>query len=140
MIGQGQFVIFTATKSQMRTYWLWHYFPKMMEESADKMAEFDDLVCDLKQAGFVDIKKVPFFVTNDLQDLFLQAGKYRPEIYLDPSVRKGISSFQLSIHEQELDNGLKKLTHDIKSGEINQIIQRYENDTGDYLFVVGAKR
>lgn len=36
----------------------------------------------------------------------------------------------------ELINGLKQLENDIRSGEINKIIQQYENGLGDYLFVV----
>jgi hypothetical protein len=47
-------------------------------------------------AGFKNIIQETFFVTNDLQYLFLQSGKYRPEIYFDKNVRDGISSFQLA--------------------------------------------
>lgn len=135
----GRFVIFTATPEQMKSYWLCYYFPKMMADAMGKMSSFDELKDALKQAGFNTISQSPFFVTNNLQDLFLQAGKYRPEIYLDQAVRDGISSFHLSADQRELQQGLEKLETDIKSGEVKKIIAEYESDIGDYLFVVGEK-
>jgi hypothetical protein len=69
----------------------------------------------------------------------LQAGKYRPEIYLDPTVRQGISSFHLSANPAELKKGLALLDADITSGAIKKISQRYENPMGDYLFIAAEK-
>jgi hypothetical protein len=54
-------------------------------------------------------------------------------------VREGISSFQLSANQTALDNGSKNLAEDIESGKIKNIIEKYESDIGDYLFVVGQK-
>ncbi|MEI6021571.1 MAG: class I SAM-dependent methyltransferase, partial [Bacteroidota bacterium] len=68
---------------------------------------------DALDAGFENIRQEKFFVTNDLQDLFLYSGKCRPEIYMDPSVRAGISSFHLSVYGDEVENGLAKLKQDI---------------------------
>ncbi len=139
IIREGRFVTFTATREQMRGYWLCHYFPIMMENAINKMASFEELQLDLEQAGFNNIRKLPFFVTNQLQDLFLQSGKYRPEIYLDPMVRQGISSFHLSVDPEELKLGLNQLKSDIKTGKIQEVIENYENDLGDYLFLVAEK-
>lgn len=87
VINHGHFVIFTATPEQMKKYWLCHYFPKMMPDAARKMASYVNLEFALTQAGFKDVHQSPFFVTNKLQDLFLQSGKYRPHMYLDPMIR-----------------------------------------------------
>ena len=54
-------------------------------------------------------------------------------------MRDGISSFQLSANQTELDNGLNNLAVDIASGKIKNIIKEYESDLGDYLFVIGQK-
>lgn len=78
-------------------------------------------------------------MTNDLKDLFLQSGKYRPEIYLNPVVRAGISSFAKLCTSEELKSGVEKLERDIESGEINKIIKNYESSLGDYLFVIAGK-
>lgn len=139
VLKEGNFVIFTATPEQMKRYWLCHYFPKMMADAMKKMANYNEIKKDLEQAGFKNIQTKRFFVTENTQDLFLHSGKYRPEFYLDPKVRDGISSFQLSANQTELDKGLKNLAADIESGKIKNIIKEYECDLGDYLFVIGQK-
>jgi len=135
----SHFVILTATPEQMSHYWLAHYFPRMMQDAARRMAPFSHLEQAYLQAGFTHIRTTPFFVTESLTDWFLHAGKYRPSMYLDPSVRAGISSFHVSVDEDELTAGLALLAHDIDSGKINDIINDYESDGGEYLFVVGEK-
>jgi len=139
VMNSGNLVILTAMPEQMRTYWLWNYFPKMMEAGFKTMQSFEVFKSRLEKAGFENIKAQPFFVTNNLKDLFLQSGKYRPEIYLDPMVRSGISSFTKLCDPEELHSGLEKLERDIESGEINKIIKSYESSLGDYLFVVAKK-
>jgi ubiquinone/menaquinone biosynthesis C-methylase UbiE len=37
VLNKGHFVIFTAFPEQMRSYWLCHYFPEMMQRSCEKM-------------------------------------------------------------------------------------------------------
>jgi ubiquinone/menaquinone biosynthesis C-methylase UbiE len=95
---QSKFVILTATPEQMRNYWLNYYFPVMIESTCDKMKNFKELEKSLICNSFSNIKQTPFFVDNQLQDLFLQSGKYRPEIYLDENVRKGIVTPDVKIH------------------------------------------
>jgi hypothetical protein len=45
----------------------------------------------------------------------------------------------LSANENELTEGLMKLKNDIATGKINNIIEQYESDRGDYLFVSAEK-
>lgn len=61
VLKQGYFVMFTATPEQMQHYWLHHYFPKMMKSSIEKMASFESIEYDMKQAGFQNIQSKPFF-------------------------------------------------------------------------------
>ena len=42
---------------------------------------------------------------DDLEDLFLYGGKWKPEIYLEPEVRAGISTFALHSLPSELEEG-----------------------------------
>lgn len=135
----GRLVLFTATPEQMQHYWLCHYFPQMMKNSAVMMSSFSELQLALTTAGFHTVQKIPFLVSNQLQDWFLHAGKYRPEIYLDQNVRDGISSFHLFSKPDELTTGLKQLKNDIDSGDIHKIIENYATDQGDYLFVTAEK-
>lgn len=136
----GRFVMLTATPQQMEYYWLCHYFPMMLIDASRRMSPFSRIEEAYHAAGFINVNQEPFFVTPTLTDWFLYAGKYRPQMYLDPAVRAGISSFHVSTTEEEVTQGLKALKCDIDSGKINDIIQDYESDMGDYLFVVGEKQ
>ena len=76
----------------------------------------------------------------DLQDHFLYSNKFRPEQYLRPEVRNGASSFIIYSEPEEVASGLVLLETDIASGKINEVIKQYENDLGDYLFLVATKQ
>jgi hypothetical protein len=39
----------------------------------------------------------------------------------------------------EVERGLSELRNDIDHGKIDEIIKSYENDFGDYLYIVGRK-
>lgn len=136
----GIFLIFTATPTQMKFYWLNHYFPTIIPLTVKCLVEYTELENLLIAQSFERIESSPFFIDKYFQDLFLHAGKYRPEIYLDPLVRAGISTFALNTNDHELKQGLTKLTQDIQNGNINTIISNYENNLGDYLFVRASKK
>lgn len=135
----GRLVIFTATPEQMKTYWLSHYFPVMLRNSWKQMLPFETIEATLKKAGFSTIETEKYFVTNDLQDLFLQSGKCNPSLYLDEQVRRGISSFATAKNADEVHAGLEQLRMDIASGEIENVMKKYESEAGDYLFVAARK-
>jgi ubiquinone/menaquinone biosynthesis C-methylase UbiE len=136
---QAHFILFTATPQQMKHYWLNHYFPNSIQLAIQTMSSFEQLRKLLQQIGFSTVEQIPFFVTNELQDWFLQSGKYRPEIYLDPMVRQGISTFHLSTDRKEISLGLEVLEKDIATGHIETVIQKYESTLGDYLFISARK-
>lgn len=135
----GKLVIFTSTPFQMKKYWLNHYFPKMMEKSILQMPSLDAIVNALSETNLRVNQLEKYFVTPDLQDYFLYSGKQRPALYLNPKVRSGISSFSLLSLRQEVEEGLSTLKSDIANGNIQQIIDDYKNDYGDYLFIVLSK-
>lgn len=139
VLNRGHFVIFTAFFEQIMSYWLHHYFPQMMQKAQKRMVSSEVIMQALFSAGFKEIRIEKFFITNKLTDWFLHAGKYRPEIYLNPQVRAGISTFALEENQDEIESGCQKLQNDISSGEINKIIASYESSVGDYAFVVCSK-
>jgi ubiquinone/menaquinone biosynthesis C-methylase UbiE len=136
---QSKLVIFTSTPKQMKGYWLHHYFPKMLADAIKQMPKLKNVLTGLTKAGFKTIEQHPYFVKLDLEDLFLYSGKHVPEIYFNTQIRQGISSFSDLAHQDEIISGLAHLKSDIASGDINNIIKKYKNDTGDYLFIVGQK-
>ncbi|WP_062054551.1 class I SAM-dependent methyltransferase [Aquimarina longa] len=135
----GKMVLFTATSEQMKGYWLNHYFPKMLEDSITQMPSYKNIEANLKTNGlYIDITE-KYTIQPDLQDLFLYSGKHKPSLYLDPKVRYGISSFSSLANAKEVTHGLHILKKDILSGKINDVITKYENTAGDYLFMVIKK-
>jgi len=136
----SRIVIFTSAPEQMETYWLNHYFPKMIKESAIPMPTIETIASLLKKSNIEIIVTEKYFVKPDLEDQFLQCGKHAPELYLREEIRKGISSFASAEDPLEVQQGLLDLKKDIESGKIKEIIKSYESDKGDYFFVAGEKQ
>lgn len=135
----GRLVFFTFTPQQVHGYWLAHYFPEMIREAARSVPEATEMSRMLATAGFGNLHLEPYFVRDDLEDRFMYAHKSRPEQYLDQDFRNGISSFRLAPNRQEIGDGLARLEADIAGGHIHEVMDRYANDTGDYLFIVAEK-
>jgi len=135
----ARMILFTAIPEQMYGYWLNEYFPNMMQASCDQMPSLTAIESAINKHGLTIESTQPFFITSELQDFFLYSGKQRPEIYLEKPVRDGISSFRNLCSKKELEAGLSTLQSDIETGAINDVIQKYNNDIGDYLFIVISK-
>lgn len=130
----ARLVLFTAIPEQMRGYWLNAYFPRMLAASIGQMPALTDIAG--AAAGFTVAETAPYFIQPDSPDLFLYAGKHRPEVYLDPVVRRGISSFAALAHTDEVEQGLKRLRSDLDTGAFERVRAAFATPTGDYLFVV----
>ncbi|MBD2680818.1 MULTISPECIES: class I SAM-dependent methyltransferase [Nostoc] len=135
----GRLVLFTATPEQMSKYWLVEYFPEAIYKSAEQMPSLEKVKSALDEAGFQSVDIETYYISENLQDLFLYSGKHRPEIYLDENVRSGISTFALLASAEEIVAGCERLAVDIHTGRITEIIKKYENDRGDYLFITAEK-
>lgn len=135
----GRIVIFTSTPKQMKSYWLNHYFPKMLSDSIIQMPTLKSVEIAMKDSGIELLETVKYFIKPDLQDQFLYCGKQNPELYFDDQIRHGISSFSSLANQTEVEQGLMELRKDIDSGKINEIIKSYENNFGDYLYIIGKK-
>ncbi|MBD2870645.1 class I SAM-dependent methyltransferase [Paenibacillus arenilitoris] len=140
VLDKGRFVIFTSSPDQMERYWLKEYFPKTMIDSCNQMPRVSDVVDYLKRAGFKIEGLETFLIQPSLQDFFLYSGKHEPNMYLNPKVRSGISTFANLASKEEISVGCTRLKSDIESGRIHDILDRYSSDLGDYLFVVADKR
>ena len=136
---KGNFVLFTALPEQTANYWLVNYFPKMIQDSVEQLPSLSAIENALTAANLRIEKTENYFVRDDLQDHFLYCGKNRPELYLCEDIRGGISSFSSLANKDEVENGLEKLAFDIREGKISEIIENYENDKGDYIFIVIKK-
>lgn len=93
----------------------------------------------MRNAGFRITVKELYDIRSEQTDLFLYAGKNRPELYFEPEVRNGISSFAALSNAAEVKQGLERLREDLASGRFAEISKQYENSGGDYLFLVAEK-
>lgn len=135
----GRIVIFSSSPEQMKEYWLNHYFPKMLQDSIHQMPAFEKVKTEMLNTGFQDIQTEKYFIQPDLEDQFLYCGKQNPELYFNENIRRGISSFSSLANIKEVKTGLDQLRIDIDSGKIAQIISSFENNLGDYLYIIGQK-
>jgi SAM-dependent methyltransferase len=115
-------------------FWLTRdYFPQVRELD-DRL--FPTLPTLREMLGGAEI--LPLAVPSDCADGFLGAFWRRPEAYLDPSVRDGMSSFR----RFDAAPGLARLRADLESGAWHarhgHLLQRHELDIG-YRLVVSRR-
>jgi ubiquinone/menaquinone biosynthesis C-methylase UbiE len=137
---KGKLVIFTSTQEQMKGYWLNKYFPGMLRSSIQQMPAYQDLEEAVKASGMVITAKEKYDIHKDLQDSFLYIGKNNPYLYFDEQIRNGISSFALSTDDNEIQEGLTGLSHDLEHDQFIDIKKSYANDLGDYVFITVEKK
>lgn len=135
VIKNGKFVIFTCSHEQLRHYWLYEFFPEVIEQITTYMPDLPVVIEALTSVGFTINKIDPYFISDDLQDNFLGSQKNHPEKYLDPSFRNGMSIFAAKANTQFVEKGCKKIEASITSGNFSI----KENPYGDYLFIVASK-
>ncbi len=134
----ARLVLLTTTPEQTSGFWLKHYWPDMITAAA-RVPSLARIEAGLRRAGLAVQLREPFEVTEDLEDLFLYAGRFRPQLYLDPRVRAGISAFALINDKAALQDGLDRLAGDIRSGRIQAVIEAARSPLGDYLWVVAER-
>jgi ubiquinone/menaquinone biosynthesis C-methylase UbiE len=139
VLANGKFLLFTSTPEQIQKYWLLEYFPEAISKASQQMPSLALVKFSWQNVGFNSIKVETYSIRPDLQDLFLYSGKYHPELYLDANIRSGISTFSQLASVDEITNGCQKLAADINTGFIHQVMQQYEHDQGDYLFIIVGK-
>lgn len=135
VLRSGPIVLFVCEVGRTRRFWLREYFPRMFQRIAAKEPTEAEMLDALRSAGFTDLRTEPWWVPDDLVDHFLYCGKRRPELYLDPAIRAGISSFAQLADPAEVDEGLARLRADLASGRFEEVAAAHPTPDGDYLFV-----
>jgi hypothetical protein len=135
-VARDRVVVFSWDPTYRARMWLAaEYLPTL---SWDVVAGFPSLA-DQAAALEAEIEVVP--VPWDCRDGFFSAFWRRPEAYLDPAVRAGISTLAKR-SEDELAAGLARLRADIESGAWQRrhadLLELEELDLGYRLLVTGA--
>ena len=130
----GRVVVLSWDPSFAGRLWISaEYFPELIEDDVRLFPSLAD------QAGAVRATRVtPVPIPHDCRDGFYGAHWRRPQAYLDPDVRAGISTFAKRSPE-ELEAGLARLRADLESGAWAQrhadLLERDELDLGYRLLV-----
>lgn len=136
----GRFAILSVERPQMERYWLNEYFPNAMAAGIRQLPPVGEVEHDLTRAGFADISVEAWDVPDQIEDWFLYAGKHRPELYLEPAVRAGISTFANLASADEIERGCARLAADLRSGRFAEVARKFAHSGGDYVFIAARKR
>jgi SAM-dependent methyltransferase len=133
---RGPIVVFAHDVGFAVDPWFAHYFPRLWSDATAACPSTQELIDTFEAAGRA-ARSLPFEVPHDIRDAFMAAGWRRPEMYLDPEIRRGISGFALS-DQSEIDKGLRRLQADIADGtwrtKYAELLSRESIDWG-YRFV-----
>jgi SAM-dependent methyltransferase len=131
-------VILTCDPACGDRFWLAsHYLPEIIELDRSQLPTLGRLE---KCLGEIKICEVP--IPSDCKDGFLGAFWQRPETYLDPAVRRGISMFA-KLPSDAVDRGLARLSDDLDSGRWEKLFgQLRTQDTADlgYRLIIAEDR
>jgi SAM-dependent methyltransferase len=137
----GPIVLFTFDPRVGQRFWLADYFPSMFQTGYQIFPPIEDVKSMLAGATGRTVADVAFPLPPDLNDIFLAACWKRPELYLQPDVRDGMSAFMLA-DKEEVADGLNRLSADLKNGawqrRYGQILTWNSFDAG-YRFIVAAE-
>jgi SAM-dependent methyltransferase len=135
-VARDRVVVFSWDPIFVGRMWLGpEYFPEHMGEDVIGFPSLAEQAAALGDAE-VEVMSVPW----DCRDGFMSAFWRRPEAYLDPAVRAGISTLAKR-SEDELAEGLARLRADLDSGAWARrhadLLERDELDLG-YRLLVGS--
>ncbi len=135
-VAPGRQVVVTWDLDVNNSHWLVaEYLPGVVALS-DQQSTVTDAVRELDGA-----ESCPLMIPADCTDGFFGAYWHRPEAYLDPSVRDGISTFAM-LDAEEVTDGLARLAADLESGAWHrrhaELLALDELDVGYRLVVAGA--
>ena len=111
-VARGPVVVLTFDPAAAGSLWLVRdYLPELAAVDHGRFMTIDETVAAL--GGNVTIERVP--IAHDCRDGFLGAFWRRPQRYLEPAIRPGISTFG-ELDPDVLERGLTKLAGDLESG------------------------
>jgi SAM-dependent methyltransferase len=134
-VARGPVVVLTFDPRQAGAFWLVRdYLPEAGALDRERFPSIEATVEALGSRSTVERVPIP----HDCRDGFLGAFWRRPELYLEPAVRPGISNFG-DLDPAVLERALAKLRNDLDSGAWRRryggLLSRDELDIGYRLVV-----
>lgn len=138
VVKDGPIVLFTFDPRAGQPFWLAEYFPGMFQTGYRIFPPIEDVKSMLTKATRRKVADIVFPLPPDLNDVFLAACWRKPELYLQPDIRAGMSAFMLA-GKDEVASGLDRLSMDLKNGawqhKYGQVLTWDSFDAG-YRFIV----
>jgi ubiquinone/menaquinone biosynthesis C-methylase UbiE len=135
--GNSPMVLFTIDPRRGEPFWFREYFPSIYAKLFDAFVSVEELISTFIRNHDATATVDGFPLPHDLSDLNMHAGWNKPEIYLDPAVRRGMSGFSMSDHS-EVQDDLNLLRRDLETGtwekQNGQLRTKYSYDLG-FIFV-----
>jgi SAM-dependent methyltransferase len=137
-VARHRVVLFNANPGEADLFWLTtEYLPEFLELIPSRFRRRDAWADELRSVlGAVDLAPVP--VPHDCTDGFYGAFWRRPDAYLDPDVRTGISVFA-QVPSAATDRAIGALRADLETGRWHQrhraLLELSELDLGYYVIV-----
>ncbi len=135
--GGGPVVMFTYDPKMISSFWLTQYFPSFITDVQSTFLPIATLTSKIELIINAVVNIIPFPLPNDLSDSFAAVGWSRPELYLEESIRNGISTFS-KLTDDELEQGLSSLYQDLEIGvwdhKYGHLRQQKQYDVG-YRFL-----
>jgi SAM-dependent methyltransferase len=114
-VARRRVVLFNADPGEFGLFWLnREYLPSFLEVVAERYGAPGAWEQELREA-FGTVELVPVPIPHDCRDGFYGSFWRRPEAYLDPAVRAGISVFS-QLSEHEIAAGVDALRRDLACG------------------------
>lgn len=136
--GGGPIVLFTWEPRAVRDFWLDDYFPDIRQGDEEMFEPIESVAAMVEKETGLRSTVTVFALPRDLVDLFAAAGWARPELYLDPQVRAGMSAFAVA-DRSRIAIGVERLKADLASGawftRHGHLLERQTFDAG-YRFVL----
>jgi SAM-dependent methyltransferase len=110
----GTIVLLTFDIRFAQKIWLYDYFPFLWEDAL-RFLPLNEQIKLIQSNTQKRVEVIPFLLPYDLSDLFAAAAWRRPELYLQPEIRAGISSFALA-NQDLINQGLQLLAADLSNG------------------------
>lgn len=114
VIRDGTIVLLSFDIRFAKKIWLYDYFPFLWEDAL-RFLPLNEQINLIHTNTKRRVEAIPLLLPYDLSDLFAAAAWRRPELYLQPEVRAGISSFALA-NQDLINKGLQLLATDLSSG------------------------
>ena len=116
-VARKRLVILTFEPEPLSDFWLLDYFPQAFDIHADFMPPLEELTAMLGN-GRVTVEAVP--IPRQCTDGFFIALWDRPELHLDPEVRRG-STVWHEMEPEQIAHGLAALSTDLESGRWDEL-------------------